>query len=143
MTQQLKTTALYCRLSKDDERQGESLSIETQKSMLVRYAQENGLLPYEIYVDDGYSGLNFERPSFQRINPMLRLRKMVSCSSLSFDNSFPFTLILPEVGVSNPPIMFSKVDLPLPEVPTMATNSPSSMDRVTPSNAFVMFGSVP
>lgn len=53
------------------------------------------------------------------------------------------TLILPEVGVSNPPIMFSKVDLPLPEVPTMATNSPSSMDRVTPSNAFVMFGSVP
>lgn len=67
MTQQLKTTALYCRLSKDDERQGESLSIETQKSMLVRYAQENGLLPYEIYVDDGYSGLNFERPSFQRM----------------------------------------------------------------------------
>ena len=62
MTQQLKTTALYCRLSKDDDRQGESLSIETQKSMLVRYAQENGLLPYEIYVDDGYSGLNFERP---------------------------------------------------------------------------------
>lgn len=67
MTQQLKTTALYCRLSKDDERQGESLSIETQKSMLVRYAQESGLLPYEIYVDDGYSGLNFERPSFQRM----------------------------------------------------------------------------
>ena len=67
MTQQLKTTALYCRLSKDDERQGESLSIETQKAMLVRYAQENGLLPYEIYVDDGYSGLNFERPSFQRM----------------------------------------------------------------------------
>ena len=53
------------------------------------------------------------------------------------------TLSIEEVGVSNPPIMFSKVDLPLPEVPTMATNSPSSMDRVTPSNAFVMFGSVP
>lgn len=67
MTQQLKTTALYCRLSKDDERQGESLSIETQKSMLVRFAQENGLIPYEIYVDDGYSGLNFERPDFQRM----------------------------------------------------------------------------
>lgn len=67
MTQQLKKTALYCRLSKDDERQGESLSIETQKSMLVRFAQENGLLPYEIYVDDGYSGLNFQRPDFQRM----------------------------------------------------------------------------
>ena len=67
MTQQLKKTALYCRLSKDDERQGESLSIETQKSMLVRYAQENVLIPYEIYVDDGYSGLNFDRPDFQRM----------------------------------------------------------------------------
>lgn len=67
MTQQLKTTALYCRLSKDDERQGESLSIETQKSMLIRFAQENGLLPYELYVDDGYSGLNFQRPDFQRM----------------------------------------------------------------------------
>ena len=67
MAQQLKKTALYCRLSKDDERVGESLSIETQKSMLTRYAQENGLLPYELYVDDGYSGLNFERPDFQRM----------------------------------------------------------------------------
>lgn len=59
MAQQLKKTALYCRLSKDDERQGESLSIETQKSMLVRFANDNGFIPYELYVDDGYSGLNF------------------------------------------------------------------------------------
>jgi hypothetical protein len=68
---------------------------------------------------------------------------MVSCSSLNFDNSFPFTLILPEVGVSNPPIIFRSVDFPLPEVPTIATNSPSSMERVTPSSAFVILGFEP
>lgn len=62
---ELKVTALYCRLSKDDERQGESLSIENQKLMLSQYANNHGLLPYEFYVDDGYSGLNFDRPGFQ------------------------------------------------------------------------------
>jgi len=62
-----KKTALYCRLSKDDERFGESVSIETQKAMLVQYAQESGLAPYEFYIDDGYTGLNFDRPDFQRM----------------------------------------------------------------------------
>lgn len=46
-------------------------------------------------------------------------------------------------GTSRPPIMFSRLDLPLPEVPTMATNSPCTMERVTLSSAFVMFGSLP
>ena len=57
-------TALYCRLSKDDEKAGESSSIETQKTMLSQYATENRLMPFEFYVDDGYSGLNFDRPGF-------------------------------------------------------------------------------
>lgn len=67
MEQQLKKTALYCRLSKDDERLGESLSIETQKTILSQYAKENNFYPVEFYVDDGYTGLNFDRPSFQRM----------------------------------------------------------------------------
>ena len=67
MEQLIKKTALYCRLSKDDETTGESLSIETQKTMLTQYAKENGLMPIELYIDDGYSGLNFERPDFQRM----------------------------------------------------------------------------
>jgi len=67
MSNQVKKTALYCRLSKDDEKAGESCSIETQKSMLMQYAKENSLLPVEFYVDDGYSGLNFDRPDFQRM----------------------------------------------------------------------------
>lgn len=62
-----KYCGLYCRLSKDDEKAGESASIETQKSLLMQYATENNLLPVEFYIDDGYSGLNFDRPEFQRM----------------------------------------------------------------------------
>lgn len=59
--------ALYCRLSKDDMLQGDSESIKTQKTLLTQYAKEHGFLVAEIYVDDGYSGLNFDRPSFNRM----------------------------------------------------------------------------
>ena len=59
--------ALYCRLSKDDMLQGDSESIKTQKAMLTQYAKEHGFLVVEIYVDDGYSGTNFDRPDFQRM----------------------------------------------------------------------------
>lgn len=59
--------AVYCRLSKDDDQTGESVSIETQKIMLMDFCQERGFNVHEIYVDDGYSGLNFNRPSFTRL----------------------------------------------------------------------------
>lgn len=60
--------ALYCRLSKDDDdRNGDSSSIQTQKSLLERFCRENGYLIHDFYVDDGYSGLNFDRPDFQRL----------------------------------------------------------------------------
>lgn len=72
MTQQINKkhykAALYCRLSKDDDdRIGDSSSIQTQKSLLERYCRENGYLIHDFYVDDGYSGLNFDRPDFQRL----------------------------------------------------------------------------
>lgn len=67
MAQQLNRTALYGRLSKDDDLQGDSESIKTQKAMLTQYAKEHGFMVAEIYVDDGYSGLNFERPAFNRM----------------------------------------------------------------------------
>lgn len=60
-------TGLYCRLSKDDMLQGDSESIKTQKAMLTQYAKEHGFLVVEIYVDDGWSGLNFDRPDFNRM----------------------------------------------------------------------------
>lgn len=52
-------TALYMRLSRDDEMQGESGSIQTQRMMLTQYCRENGLTIYSEYIDDGWSGTNF------------------------------------------------------------------------------------
>ncbi len=60
-------TALYCRLSQEDERFGESLSIENQRLMLQRYAEEHHFSNLKFYVDDGYSGANFQRPDFMRM----------------------------------------------------------------------------
>lgn len=60
--------ALYCRLSKDDDdRTGDSSSIQTQKSLLEDYCRGHGFLIHGFYVDDGYSGLNYDRPDFQRM----------------------------------------------------------------------------
>ena len=61
------SAALYMRLSRDDENFGDSISIETQRIVLHKFAQENGLIVYDEYVDDGWSGTNFERPAFQRM----------------------------------------------------------------------------
>ena len=62
-----KITALYCRLSNDDDLQGESNSITNQKAILKKYADENGLENTAFYVDDGFSGTNFNRPDFMRM----------------------------------------------------------------------------
>ena len=67
--QTLKTpiTALYCRLSRDDELQGESNSISNQKRILENYAREHGMMNYRFFVDDGWSGANFNRPGFMEM----------------------------------------------------------------------------
>lgn len=62
-----KITALYCRLSRDDELQGDSNSIKNQKTILQKYADDNGFTNTEFFVDDGYSGTNFDRPDWQRL----------------------------------------------------------------------------
>lgn len=62
-----KITALYCRLSQEDERYGDSVSIEHQKDILIRYAKENHFPNPVFFVDDGYSGTNFDRPGFQKM----------------------------------------------------------------------------
>ena len=67
MKQSVYNTALYLRLSRDDENAGESNSIATQRMMLRRYAEQNGLYVVDEYIDDGYSGTNFDRPNFQRM----------------------------------------------------------------------------
>ena len=62
-----KITALYERLSKDDEAFGESNSILTQKEMLENYARQNGFTNIVHYTDDGHSGGNFERPDWKQM----------------------------------------------------------------------------
>ena len=67
---QEKITALYCRLSQDDGREGESNSISNQKEMLQAYAKKNGLLHPRFFVDDGFSGTTFDRPAFREMDAM-------------------------------------------------------------------------
>ena len=62
-----KITALYCRLSRDDELQGDSNSILNQKAILQKYADDNGFGNTMFFVDDGFSGTNFNRPDWQRL----------------------------------------------------------------------------
>ena len=62
-----KITALYCRLSQEDERLGESLSVENQKDMLMSYAREHHFPNPVFFVDDGWSGFTYERPGFQEM----------------------------------------------------------------------------
>lgn len=64
---QMKITALYCRLSQDDGLDGESNSIQNQRRILETYAREHRFPNIQFYVDDGYSGASFNRPDFQRM----------------------------------------------------------------------------
>ena len=66
-TEQTGITALYCRLSRDDGMDGDSNSVANQKKLLSQKAKEIGLSNPRYYVDDGYTGTNFNRPGFQQL----------------------------------------------------------------------------
>lgn len=76
MRQSDKITALYCRLSRDDELQGDSNSIVNQKSILSKYAKENGFKNLQYFVDDGFSGTNFNRPSWNDLIALVEDNKV-------------------------------------------------------------------
>ena len=65
--QYIYNAALYCRLSKDDEQAGESVSIGMQKMILEKFCKKQGFCVVGVYADDGFYGLNFERPEFQQM----------------------------------------------------------------------------
>ena len=73
-----KITALYCRLSRDDELQGDSNSILNQKAILQKYAYDNNFGNTMFFVDDGYSGTNFDRPNWQRLMVLVDEGKVVT-----------------------------------------------------------------
>lgn len=68
--------ALYIRLSKEDEKEGESESVTNQKSLLLEFVKQNGYELVGIYIDDGYTGTNFDRPNFQRMIKDIELGKI-------------------------------------------------------------------
>ena len=68
-------TAAYIRLSKEDEKKGESESITNQRELIKNYVNKNNLGECEFFVDDGYSGGNFERPQFKKMIEEIRKRK--------------------------------------------------------------------
>ncbi len=85
MKQQANNAALYCRLSRDDGGDYESNSISNQRDILRRYAVEHGFTIYDEYVDDGISGLTFDRPSLKRMLADIETGKInvVLCKDLS------------------------------------------------------------
>ena len=76
MRQSDKITALYCRLSRDDELQGDSNSIVNQKNILNKYAKENGFKNLQYFVDNGFSGTNFNRPSWNDLIALVEDNKV-------------------------------------------------------------------
>ena len=71
-----KITALYCRLSKDDDLNGDSNSIVNQKNLLEKYAVEHNFCNTEVFIDDGFSGTNFNRPAFKRLELLIDENKI-------------------------------------------------------------------
>jgi len=67
MKQRDITAALYLRVSRDDGGDSESNSIGNQREILRRYANENGFITHSEYIDDGWSGTNYDRPDFKRM----------------------------------------------------------------------------
>ena len=68
--------ALYIRLSKEDETEGPSQSVTNQKSLLNEFVQQHRLSVYDTYIDDGWSGTSFDRPSFQRMIADIEAKKV-------------------------------------------------------------------
>ena len=74
--QSVKITALYCRLSRDDEQDGLSGSIKNQKALLKEYARKHSFKHLQFFVDDGYSGTSFDRPSFREMEQLIESGKV-------------------------------------------------------------------
>ena len=68
--------ALYIRLSKEDENEGPSESVNNQKSLLDDFVKKHRLSVYDTYIDDGWSGTNFDRPDFQRMIGDIEAKKV-------------------------------------------------------------------
>lgn len=84
MIEKTYNVGIYCRLSNDDERDGESVSIENQKLLLQSYVRQRGWNEIAVYCDDGYSGTNFDGPALNASSKMQKPRKSTSFWSRTY-----------------------------------------------------------
>lgn len=126
-----KITALYCRLSQDDERQGESNSITTQKAILEEYARKNKFRNLRFFVDDGYSGTNFNRPAF---NEMLELIESHEVSTVIVKDMSRMGRNYLQVG------MYTEIKFPELDVRFIAVND--DVDSAQGENEFAPFKNI-
>ena len=111
MKQSDKITALYCRLSRDDESQGDSNSIVNQKAYLSRYAKEHSFRNTEFFVDNGYTGANVQRPDWQRMMALVEDGKIG-------------TIIMSRIGRNYLEVgMYTEITFPQNNVRFIAVNS--------------------
>ena len=116
-----RVTALYERLSKDDEQQGESNSILNQKRFLEDFARKSGMTNIKHFTDDGYTGRNFNRPGFQAILEAAGFKKSTYKKSKkkagvrSVKDGFLWYWTLPEVEkpIENGQEVTDEDDLPI------------------------------
>lgn len=122
-----KWAALYCRLSRDDENEGDSNSIAHQKQILEKYARDHGYTHFKFYVDDGYSGVSFNRPGFQEMLADIEAGKV---SAVIVKDMSRFGRNYLEVG------LYTEIRFPEMDVRFIAINdgvdSDNQMDDFTP-----------
>ncbi len=127
-----KEDALYLRLSRDDELQGESNSIKNQREMLTQYAKSKGYTNIQIYVDDGYSGTNFNRPDFKRMMERMEagmIRRIIVKDMSRFGRNYL------EVGY------YTEVIFPEYDVQFIAVNDGVDSDNIS-DNDFTPFRNI-
>lgn len=124
-------TALYCRLSRDDELDGESNSIQNQKNILAKYAKENHFQKPVFFVDDGVSGTTFDRPGF---NAMLEQVKAGNVSTVIIKDMSRFGRDYLQVG------LYTEVLFPEKNVRFIAIND--GVDSEKGDNDFTPFRNI-
>ena len=126
-----KWTALYCRLSRDDDNEGDSNSIQHQKQILEKYAKDHSITNYKFYVDDGYSGTSFDRPGFQEMLADIEAG-YVDCVIVKDMSRFGRNYL--EVG------MYTEIMFPDKDVRFIAIND--GVDRARDDNDFTTFRNI-
>ena len=129
---QQQFTALYCRLSNEDDLDGESNSIQNQRTLLQKYAEDHGFRNIRFFVDDGYTGTNFNRPAMQEMLSLVEKYVDIPKLTTVIVNEFIKKIIVHEADKSSGKrrqtieIIFNfvgQVDIPVLTAPVVTESS--------------------